>query len=133
MLKLTFLLAALADNPLDSSPIPDVQPSTLFGMSVRDLLLVVGVALVLGLSLFILVYLTHKRRRRHHSSHQLSRAIYRAEKKPADDAVSAKGVKVRKRRRRHPENLPRNPTLGETGGLPPIRPEEPPVEPAQQA
>ena len=31
----------------------------------------------------------------------------------------------RKRRDDHPENLPRNPTLSETGGLPPPRPEEP--------
>jgi hypothetical protein len=38
--------------------------------------------------------------------------------------------RVRRRRKDHPANLPRNPTLGETGGLPPIRPEEP-TEPTQ--
>jgi hypothetical protein len=32
---------------------------------------------------------------------------------------------LRKRRPDHPDNLPRNPTLGETGGLPPVRPDEP--------
>jgi hypothetical protein len=33
--------------------------------------------------------------------------------------------RVRRRRRDHPENLRRNPTLQETGGLPPLRPDEP--------
>jgi hypothetical protein len=51
-----------------------------------------------------------------------ARVLYRSE-----DRANGK-VKVRKRRRRHPENLPRNPTLAEAGGLPPAR--EEPVEPA---
>jgi len=43
-------------------------------------------------------------------------------------AEPPKKVRVRKRRRQHPENYPRNPTLGETGGLPPVRPEDPEPE-----
>ena len=34
--------------------------------------------------------------------------------------------KRRRRRRSHHRHRPRNPTLAETGGLPPIRPEDPP-------
>src|SRR6266516_2864767 len=34
-----------------------------------------------------------------------------------------------KRRPDHPDNWGRNPTLGETGGLPPARPEEPEAPP----
>jgi hypothetical protein len=37
-------------------------------------------------------------------------------------------VRMRRRRSRHPDNLPRNPTLAEAGGLPPARDE--PAEPA---
>lgn len=39
----------------------------------------------------------------------------------------------RKRRENHPENLGRNPTLSETGGLPPLRPEEPPSPPSAES
>ena len=122
-------LLALA-GPLSDSPLPDVRPSQLFGMSLRDVLLVAGVGLVLGLVLFLWVYLTHKTRRHSQSSQGLSKAIYRAEKESPDVSAS-KRTKMRRKRRRHPDNLPRNPTLGETGGLPPIRPEEPPPEVAQ--
>lgn len=122
-------LLALA-GPLNASPLPDVQPSHLFGLRLRDILLVAGVALVIGLVLFLWVYLTHKNRRQHRSSQTVSKPIYRAEKE-SPEASSSNRMKVRKKRRRHPDNLPRNPTLGETGGLPPIRPEEPPPDLAQ--
>ena len=113
---------ALSD-PLIPNPIPDTPVTQLFGLGLRDILLIIGVALIVGLILFMWVYLTHKSR--HQSSgHQLSRPIYRAEK--ISPEVASRRVKTRKKRRRHPDNLPRNPTLGETGGLPPLRPEEPP-------
>ncbi len=126
MLTLWPLLAAA--NPLDDNPLPDARPSQLFGLRLHDILLVLGAAIALGLVLFLWAYLTHKRRR--HSSHALSKPIYGAEKKPSE-ANPGERMRIRRRRRRHPENLPRNPTLGETGGLPPVRPDEPPTEVAQ--
>ena len=37
----------------------------------------------------------------------------------------------RKRKADHPDNMPRNPTLAEIGGLPPLRPDDP-VPPAEE-
>jgi len=119
-------------DPLDDNPLPDAPAGSLFGHGSREILLVIGVGIVLGLVLFLWVYFSHKRKRHHNTSHGLSKAIYRAEKKtPAEMAAPSRG-KVRRRRKRHEDNLPRNPTLGETGGLPPIRPDDPPPEPVQQ-
>jgi hypothetical protein len=39
---------------------------------------------------------------------------------------SSHGSRRRRRRRRRREHRPRNPTLAETGGLPPVRPEQSP-------
>ena len=74
-------LLALAD-PLNENPIPEAQPTKLFGLALRDLLLIAGVAIILGLALFLWAYLTHKGRRRHSGQH-LSKPIFRAKKKSA--------------------------------------------------
>ena len=42
------------------------------------------------------------------------------------ESRSSSGGGKRRRRSRHPENRPRNPTLKERGGLPPMREEDPP-------
>ena len=128
MLDHSILLAVV--DPLDNNPLRDARPVNLFGLGLREILIVVGVAVILGLLLFLWAYFTYKERRRHSKDH-LSRAIYRAEKKPVE-AGDPKRVRIKRKRRSHPDNLPRNPTLGETGGLPPIRPDEPPPEAAQQ-
>jgi hypothetical protein len=95
------------------------EPSKLLGLSVRDVALLVGLAGLIGLALFLWAYLTRRDRRRY-----LSRSAgYHAEHTPS--APRDERVRVRKRRRDHPENLRRNPTLQETGGLPPLRPDEP--------
>ena len=129
---LTHLLLLAAVDGLDDNLIPDAQPNKQLGMGAREILLIVGVGVGIGLVLFLWVYLTYKRKRRHslHSSPRLSQHIHRAEKHSDDDSPDRR-VKVRRRRRRHPDNLPRNPTLGETGGLPPLRPDDPPAESAQ--
>jgi hypothetical protein len=126
---LTRIIILAAADPLGPAVLPEGHAPNLFGLGLREILLIVGVAIALGLVLFLWVFLTHKRRRLHSSDH-LSKAIYRAEKMTPEE--SAKRMKMRKRRRRHPDNLPRNPTLGETGGLPPLRPDEPPPEAAPQ-
>jgi len=95
----------------------------------RDILLITGVAAVFALTLFLYVYMTRRNNRSH--SPTGARAIYRAEKRAAEerDDESEGRHRVRRRRRRKEEFSQRNPTLGETGGLPPIRTEEP-AEPA---
>jgi hypothetical protein len=120
MLKATLLIAAIVD-PLDLAHAQQ-QPSRFLGMAVKDIMLVGGIVLALALVLFLWAYWTRRDPRRNAAAG--ARVLYRSEKR-------AEGkVKVRRKRSRHPENLPRNPTLAEAGGLPPIRGKEEPAEPA---
>ena len=107
--------------------LPQAAPTTkLFGMSLRDILLLAGAAVVLGSILFLWAYFSRRSRRALASANP--RAVVRAESYEPDEDGR---IRYRKKRRRrdHPENLPRNPSLAETGGLPPIREES--VEPTQ--
>jgi FtsZ-interacting cell division protein ZipA len=125
MLKHLLLFAAI--NPAEPPQLPEGKTTAVFGMSLRDILLVAGVAVVLALILFLWAYLTRKERSLRRSSSRLSRPIYRAERRKHASANSSSNSRhARRRRRLHPDNLPRNPTLAEAGGLPPIR-EEPPA------
>ena len=105
--------------------LPEAAPPKLFGMRLRDILLLAGAVLLVATILFISVYMNRRSRRALAGSNP--RAIVRAERHEPDEDGR---VKYRKKRRRvHPENLPRNPSLAETGGLPPIREES--IEPTQ--
>jgi hypothetical protein len=117
------LLAAAADPTPDLAPTP---AAPVFGAQLRDVLIIVGAAAVLGLALFLYIYVTRRDRRTH--SMTGARVIYRAEKRKNGEEEPGQR-KMRKRRRRAEEFSHRNPTLGETGGLPPLRADEP-VEPA---
>jgi hypothetical protein len=117
-------LLAQALEPLDPPPHLRDRPSRIFGLTIRDALLIIGAGIVLALILFLWAYLTRKDRR--HRSESGSRVIMRADKRSHHES----GLKRRRRRRRDPFEGHRNPTLGETGGLPPLRPEEP-TEPTQ--
>jgi len=93
-----------------------------------DLLLVLGLGAVLAASLFLIVYLARKDRKGRNDSG--SRLIYRASKSNGQvRAVDAGENRSKRKRRRKEDFAQRNPTLGETGGLPPLRTEEP-LEPA---
>jgi len=116
-----FLAEVPANIDLKGTPMPPASTGYL-----RDLLLISGVAAVLALSLFLYVYMTRRNRRTHPATG--ARAIYRAEKR-AEPEESEGTHRARRRRRRKEEFERRNPTLGETGGLPPVRTEEP-AEPA---
>jgi len=121
MLRSSLFLAEMGTAAdLKVEPVPTAANGYL-----HDIFLVIGVAVVLALSLFLVVYMTRRNRRSHAGTG--ARALYRAEKKDLDAASN--GHKARRRRRRKEEFSQRNPTLGETGGLPPIRAEEP-AEPA---
>lgn len=126
-----FLAAADVFEP----PVIEGQTSKLFGMNVRDVVLLGGMALVFALTLFLWAYLTRKKGRQTIALAH-SRAVYRSEPRERDrdedeEETERRRYRKKRRRRQHPELLPRNPTLQETGGLPPLRPEEPPAEPTQ--
>jgi len=108
----------------------------------REIILFLAAVGILTLSLLFWVVFIRKPSRRHHSHrhHRRHRHEERPERSgmsakddadeedPADDAddieEDADGGGSRRRRRRR-EHRPRNPTLAETGGLPPIRDQPP--------
>ncbi len=98
----------------------------------RDVLIILGA--VLGVTLLALVWAIFLRRqtRRRHSHHRARHHSPESAQSPAsppDDAATLSPLKRRKRRRRSRDHRPLNPTLAETGGLPPVRTQGPP-EPA---
>ena len=119
---LTRLILLAAQTAADmQTPLPPQQPSKLFGFSLRDLLLLLGVVAIIALSLYLFAYLARRKRRR-----RISRSgpeMWGADRHAQTERGAR--VRIRKKRRKHPDFRPRNPTLGETGGLPPVRPDEP--------
>ena len=85
--------------------------------TLRDTLIIVGCALVLGAILFAGAFYFRKRRSHHH--HQYPAAVTLPEEAP----TSRRKSRRRRRRPDHPDKRPRNPSLNETGGLPPLRSE----------
>ena len=124
MLKFApFLAAAVTSADLKNEPI---TPAASGFMS--DLLLVLGLGVVLAAALFLIVYLARKDKKSRNNNG--SRVIYRASRRNGELRSSDPAEHRGKRKRRRKEEFSqRNPTLGETGGLPPLRTEEP-VEPA---
>ena len=99
-----------------------MDPSTRAGLIIFS-----AIGLVILLVLLWAVFLRKSRRRhsRHHS-HEHSSSPNEAPEAPNDEgdlSPPQKGRKARRTRRRHRS---RNPTLAETGGLPPVRPEDSP-------
>jgi len=91
----------------------------------RDAILVFGALTVV--TLIIVVWAAFIRKKpREPSSHQYHRHRPAAQAEAAavsQEAVEEPGRERRRRRRRRRDHRPRNPTLAETGGLPPIKPE----------
>jgi len=89
----------------------------------------VGLVAVLGI---VFYYTRRPRRRPHHHHHQRphhkeSGSTSANKAGEAEEPQANDGEVIRRRRRRRRRNhRPRNPTLAETGGLPPIRTEPPP-------
>jgi hypothetical protein len=70
----------------------------------------------------------HHRHRHHHHGHHDSSELAEISLAPNEaDATAGPEKRRRRRRRSGRHHRPRNPTLAETGGLPPIRPPEPPA------
>jgi type VI protein secretion system component VasK len=93
----------------------------------RERFLIFGsLGLVTLLVLLWAVFLRKRRRRRrlHHHSHQHSPGPAEVPESPREESAPAPEEKRRRHRRSRRRHRQRNPTLAETGGLPPIRPEE---------
>jgi hypothetical protein len=83
-----------------------------------ELPLLLGALLGLALLLFVWAFFIRKRPKH-------SRGALVVQRAGQAEALSADGRRRRRKRRpEHPDNWGRNPTLGETGGLPPVRPED---------
>jgi len=93
-------------------------PPKLFG---TDITIILGVMLGLAALLFFWAFFVRKRPKQARGSLVVNKGD-----KQSDEALGSSGRrKRRKRRPDHPDNWGRNPTLGETGGLPPVRPDDP--------
>jgi len=88
------------------------------------LLIFSAIGLVTLLILAWAVFLRRRRRRRHEHHHSSKPA--EVAQTPAGEDVPPPPEKHRRRRRSGHRHRPRNPTLAETGGLPPRRLEIPP-------
>ena len=87
--------------------------------TVRDTLIIIGCALVLAAILFAGVYFFRKRKSHHHHHYPDPTTPVDSE----EQTHSRRKSRRRKRKPDHPDKRPRNPTLSETGGLPPLRQE----------
>jgi ABC-type nickel/cobalt efflux system permease component RcnA len=125
-MKLAVLLAQLDTlNPL--GPIPPLSKTA--GLAFRDLMLIGGAILVLtGLLVFWARRYVQRSKRHHRRGHHTKPLV-----------VTQNGSSSRSHRHHHhrhrrrqpdPAERGKNPTLAETGGLPPLRPEAKPNPPA---
>jgi hypothetical protein len=90
----------------------------------RDPIIILG-ALAFVTLLVVIWVVVFRKRKPDSNSHRHSYDYPRADEGDAD----AKSHKRRKWRRQRRPHRPLNPTLAQTGGLPPIRPNEPPQSP----
>ena len=115
MLSLARLLAQAVETPL---PVPPIGDGSLSGW--REAVYALIAAFVVGGALvFWAVYI---RKRPRGLSGSGSRVLHESSDQ---DGEHSGRRRRRKRKDNHPDNFPRNPTLSETGGLPPVRPDDP--------
>ena len=111
------------------SPSKAAPSSKAYSWSLRDMILLISVSVIMASLLFLWAYFGRRNRRHQYGSY--SRALYKSEKGSSGSGSGRSRHRHHRRRRpNHPDNMPRNPTLAEAGGLPPLRPEEP-SQPAQ--
>ena len=95
----------------------------------EDVFIVLGVLVLVTLAVLLWALIFSARGRRHrHRHHHHHHKNYREELKKTAGGIKEM-IQQRQHHHRH-DHHPRNPTLAETGGLPPIRGEKPPP-PAQ--
>ena len=113
-----------AQNILPTDVLP--APSHWMGLTAKELLILLGAVALVTLGVVIwAAYIrkpAHKQSRHYHyPSNEPASANSNAESEPDEGS----GRSYRRKRRRRREHRPRNPTLAETGGLPPLRSEQP--------
>ena len=120
MLTDPFLLAAASATSPDEESIREAasRSTPFFG---GETSLILGAVMVVAAMVFFWAVFIRKRPETQRGSFVLTRA------RPEDKEHSSSSGRRRRRKRKpeHPENLPRNPTLAEIGGLPPLRPDDP--------
>jgi hypothetical protein len=124
MLTLPLLLAQI-----DSKEVEELKNAAKFSrpqLFGTDITVVLAIALALAAVLFFWAFFIRKRPK----SVRGSIVVTRGDKHSKEAYGSSGRRKHRKRRADHPSNWGRNPTLSETGGLPPPKPEEPEDPPA---
>jgi hypothetical protein len=97
-------------------------------MSINEFFIVVGSGLAVAILLFVCVLVFKKRRadsRHHHHRHERSNRSSSTSNSEADEESKGSSHQHHRRRVRRRDHRPRNPTLAETGGLPPIKPNDP--------
>ncbi|MST95318.1 MAG: hypothetical protein EXS33_08660 [Pedosphaera sp.] len=109
---------------VDGTDLLLTKPTSQYTSNLTSLLVIVIGGLILTVILFSLVYFFRSRRKPSHRPHRPAESRPPAPRVEADDE-SEDRIRVRKKRReRIREHRPRNPTLQETGGLPPVRPDD---------
>src|SRR6185369_4336793 len=98
--------------------------------TLRQILIVLAslAALSFGLLLWVAFVRKQKRRSSGHS-HRSHRTTAASEAPAAGEKESEPRRRRHRHRRRRSSRFPQNPTLAQTGGLPPIRSDEPPSQP----
>jgi len=98
------------------------------GLTLKELLILLGaVALVILPVVIWIAYFRKSPRQHSHSNHHHSRNSSKPSvSQPAGEQEGGEEKRYRRKRRRRRDHRPRNPTLAETGGLPPLRSEQPP-------
>ena len=123
MLTLPLLLAQIDSKEVEEMKnAAKVSRPQLFG---TDITVILAIALALAALLFFWAFFLRKRPK----SARGSIVVTRGDKHSKEVYGSSGRRKHRKRRADHPSNWGRNPTLSETGGLPPPKPEEPEIPP----
>jgi hypothetical protein len=99
------------------------------GLTLKELLVLLGAVAWVTVMLFVwAVYFRKKPRRHSHHHRHHSGAEESAPVSVEESDVGESGRRYRRKRRRRRDHRPRNPTLAETGGLPPLR-TQPPQDP----
>ena len=85
----------------------------------KDMLLGATVVLIIGLALFLVVYLRSRKKSNDADQERLAQMT-----QSQSSGTSSERRGRRRKRRRRRDHRPRNPSLDKTGGLPPQRPDD---------
>jgi len=94
-------------------------------VSTKEILIAVTISVAVGVILFVATYLHFRKKRRNEERHRDKLPPPRPARPVEIDPETGEPARrrVRKRRRRRDHRM-RNPTLDQTGGLPPPRPDD---------